>query len=47
MIAAADGWHVVFYIVAGLNITTALLALLALRPLRLRQAIFCVKNEKR
>jgi MFS transporter, OFA family, oxalate/formate antiporter len=47
MIAAADGWHVVFYIVAGLNITTALLALLALRPLRLRQAIFCVRNVKR
>ena len=35
MIAArAGGWHVVFYIAAGLNIATALLAALALRPLR-------------
>jgi OFA family oxalate/formate antiporter-like MFS transporter len=35
MIAArAGGWHVVFYIAAGLNIATALLAMLALRPLR-------------
>ncbi len=37
MIAArAGGWHVVFYIAAGLNITTALLAALALGPLRRR-----------
>jgi OFA family oxalate/formate antiporter-like MFS transporter len=36
MIAAAGGWHVAFYIAAGLNIVTALLALLALRPLRRR-----------
>ena len=36
MIAAAGGWHIAFYIAAGLNIATALLALLALRPLRRR-----------
>jgi OFA family oxalate/formate antiporter-like MFS transporter len=36
VIAAAGGWHVAFYIAAGLNIATALLALLALRPLRQR-----------
>jgi OFA family oxalate/formate antiporter-like MFS transporter len=37
MIAArAGGWHVVFYIAAGLNIATALLAALALGPLRRR-----------
>ena len=35
MIAArAGGWHVVFYVAAGLNIAAALLAVLALRPLR-------------
>jgi OFA family oxalate/formate antiporter-like MFS transporter len=36
MIAAAGGWHLAFHIAAGLNIVTALLAILVLRPLRRR-----------
>ena len=37
MLTAATGsWHLVFWIAAGLNITTALLAVLALYPLRRR-----------
>jgi MFS transporter, OFA family, oxalate/formate antiporter len=36
MLAAKGGWHLPFYVAAGLNITTALLAVLALAPLRRR-----------
>jgi len=34
MLAASGGWQLPFHIAAGLNITTAILAVLALKPLR-------------
>jgi predicted MFS family arabinose efflux permease len=36
--AATGGWHIAFWIAAGLNIATALLAVTALGPLRRRMA---------
>jgi OFA family oxalate/formate antiporter-like MFS transporter len=44
MIAQAGGWQLVFYIAAGFNIATALLAALALGPLRRRAALADQKN---
>jgi predicted MFS family arabinose efflux permease len=43
LLATAAGWHVVFYIAAALNLTTALLAVLVLRPLRARRVAEAAK----
>jgi len=37
VLSAGGHWHTVFYLAAGLNAVAALMALLVLRPMRMRQ----------
>ena len=46
LLASSAGWHVVFHVAAAMNLVTAALALLALRPMRARHLAEATRAEE-